>query len=100
MQVHTNESFFYYEYFDLSVNLVFEQRLGGNAAMGADPQEPAWNASRAIDGNVSQDYRSNSCAITDTDQNRNTFIWWKVWLYKQFNVAYLEIYFRSDSEFT
>lgn len=100
MQVYIIESFFYYEYFDFSVNLVFEQQLRGNAAMGADPQEPAWNASKAIDGNVSQDYKSNSCAITNVEKNRNTSIWWKVWLQRQFNVAYLEIYFRSDSEFT
>lgn len=99
MQVYIIESFFYYEYFDFSVNLVFEQQLIGNAAMGADPQEPAWNASKAIDGNVSQDYKSNSCAITNVEKNRNTSIWWKVWLEKKFNVAYIEIYFRSDSKY-
>lgn len=64
--------------------------------MGADPQNPAWDASKAVDGNVSQNYSSNSCAITNVNENR---IWWKVWLQRQFNVAYLEIYFRSDSEF-
>lgn len=68
--------------------------------MGADPDQSAWNANKAIDGNPSQDYKSNSCAITDVEGKRNTSIWWKVWLQKQFNVAYLEIYFRSDSEFT
>lgn len=68
--------------------------------MGADPDQSAWNANKAIDGNPSQDYKSNSCAITDVEGNRNTSIWWNVWLQKQFNVAYLEIYFRSDSEFT
>lgn len=68
--------------------------------MGADPDRLAWYANKAIDGNPSQDYKSNSCAITDVEGNRNTSIWWKVWLQKQFNVAYLEIYFRSDSEFT
>ncbi|XP_052695683.1 multiple epidermal growth factor-like domains protein 11 [Crassostrea angulata] len=64
--------------------------------MGADPDQSAWNANKAIDGNPSQDYKSNSCAITDVEGNRNTSIWWNVWLQKQFNVAYLEIYFRSD----
>ncbi|XP_052694629.1 laminin subunit beta-1-like [Crassostrea angulata] len=78
------------------INLVFEQGLKGNAAMGADPDRLAWYANKAIDGNPSQDYKSNSCAITDVEGNRNTSIWWKVWLQKQFNVAYLEIYFRSD----
>nr|XP_034319182.1 receptor-type tyrosine-protein phosphatase alpha-like [Crassostrea gigas]XP_034319183.1 receptor-type tyrosine-protein phosphatase alpha-like [Crassostrea gigas] len=65
--------------------------------MGANPFMPAWTAIKAIDGNVSQDYKSNSCAITNVDGNHNTSIWWKVWLQKQFNVAYLEIYFRSDT---
>lgn len=68
--------------------------------MSAYPQKPAWAAIKAIDGNVSQDYHSNSCAITNTDKNRNTSIWWKMWLQQSFNVAYLEIYFRSDSEYT
>ncbi|XP_052695681.1 laminin subunit beta-1-like [Crassostrea angulata] len=79
------------------VNLALEQGYRGIADMGADPQKPSWNASKAIDGNVAQDYNSNSCAITNTDQNRNTSIWWKVWLQRQFNVAYIEIYFRSDT---
>lgn len=67
--------------------------------MGADPEKQDWTAIKAIDGNPSQDYQSDSCAITNVDENRNTSIWWKVWLERQFNVAYLEIYFRSDSEF-
>eukprot|EP00105_Crassostrea_gigas_P046180 XP_019930328.1 PREDICTED: cell death abnormality protein 1 isoform X2 [Crassostrea gigas] len=78
------------------VNLVSEQGLKGKAAMGADPEKPDWTAIKAIDGNPSQDYQSDSCAITNVDENRNTSIWWKVWLERQFNVAYLEIYFRSD----
>lgn len=67
--------------------------------MGADPEKQDWTAIKAIDGNPSQDYQSDSCAITNVDENRNTSIWWKVSLERQFNVAYLEIYFRSDSEF-
>lgn len=82
-----------------SVNLVHDQSLKGTADMGAPPHQPAWTAGKAIDGNTSQDYTSNSCAITDVDGNRNTSIWWKVWLQKKFNVAYIEIYFRSDSKY-
>ena len=66
--------------------------------MGALPQRQAWSAGKAVDGNTSQDYSSNSCAITDAEKNRNTTIWWKVWLQRSFNVAYLEIYFRVDSK--
>lgn len=91
---------FYCLYFAVSVNLVFEQGFRGKAAMSANPLNPAWTAIKAIDGNVSQDYRSDSCAITDVEGNRNTSIWWKMRLQQSFNVAYLEIYFRSDSEFT
>lgn len=80
-----------------AVNLVHDQGLRGSAAMGAAPERPAWTAGKAIDGSTSQSYLSNSCAITDFDRNRNTSIWWTVWMRKQFNVAYMEIYFRSDS---
>ena len=65
--------------------------------MGALPQRQAWSADKAVDGNTSQYYASDSCAITDIENNRNTTIWWKVWLQRSFNVAYLEIYFRVDS---
>lgn len=81
-----------------SVNLVHDQNLSGKAAMGANPQKPAWSAGKAIDGNTDQSYLSNSCAITEFDANHNASIWWKVWLARRFNIAYLEIYFRSDSK--
>lgn len=81
------------------VNLVQDQGLSGIADMGAPPQQKAWTAGKAIDGNTNQDYLSNSCAITDVDKYQNTSIWWKVWLQKKFNVAYIEIFFRSDSKY-
>lgn len=83
-----------------AVNLVHDQGLTGAAFMGAAPLQPNWTAGKAIDGNTNQNYLSNSCAITDLNGNRNTSIWWKVWLQKKFNVAYIQIYFRSDSKFT
>lgn len=82
-----------------SVNLVQDQGLRGTADMGAPPQQNNWTAGKAIDGNTNQNYSSNSCAITDVEQNRNTSIWWKVWLQNKYNVAFLEIYFRSDSKY-
>ena len=67
--------------------------------MAGNPYDPRWNADAAIDGNTSQDYPSNSCAITKVDEDKRTEIYWKVWLTpKPFNIAYLEIYFRSDSK--
>lgn len=81
------------------VNLVQDQGLRGSAAMGAAPHRPEWTAGKAIDGNTDQDYLSNSCAITDFDRNRNTSVWWKMWLQKRFNVAYIEIYFRFESKY-
>lgn len=83
------------------VNLVHDrdQQLFGIADMGAPAQKNTWTAGNAIDGNTNQDYLSDSCAITDVDRNRNTFTWWKVWMKQRFNVAYIEIYFRSDSKY-
>ena len=80
------------------MNVAYDQGMRAHAAMGASPQEPQWTAYKAIDGNTSQIYMSNSCAITDWYGNRNTSIWWSVWLERQYNIAYLEIYFRIDSK--
>ena len=80
------------------MNLVRDQGLKAKTFMGADPQDPSWSADKAVDGNTDQNFVYNSCAITDLDRNRNTTIWWTVWLQRQFNIAYLEIYFRSDSK--
>ena len=67
--------------------------------MTGTPRDPGWNADKAIDGNTSQDYQSNSCAITKVDEDKQTEIYWKVWLTPEpFNIAYLEIYFRSESK--
>lgn len=65
--------------------------------MSSDPANPAWSAGKAIDGDATQNYTYNSCAISDIS-HRKTSVWWKVWLQRPFNVAYLEIYFRSDSK--
>lgn len=89
---------YHYDIF-FSVNLVQDQRLRGTADMGAPPQQNNWTADKAIDGNPNQNYFSNSCAITDVDGNHNASIWWKVWLKQRYNVAYIEIYFRSDSKY-
>ena len=81
------------------MNVVHEQNMFAFAAMGAQPLNPYWLADKAIDGNTSQNYESDSCAISDWERNRNTSIWWKVWLSRPFTIAYLELYFRSDSKF-
>ena len=82
----------------LQVNVIHDENLSGNATMGANPQRLDWSANRAVDGNINQDYTSGSCAITNIDVNRNTSIWWKVWLERPFNIAYLEIYFEKNSK--
>ena len=84
--------------FSLPVNLVNPQHYNRWVDMGANPQQSNWGAINVVDGNTNQNYGTNSCAITNVDVNRNTSIWWKVWLQRPFNIAYLEIYFRSDSK--
>ena len=83
------------------MNLVHTQGYGGKAVMTGTAHNPLWNADTAIDGNTSQDYQSNSCAITNVDLNKLKKSYWKLWLTpclqsNPFNIAYLEIYFRSD----
>lgn len=67
--------------------------------MGCSPQHLTWSAEKAIDGNTNQNYEKDSCAITDVTVNKNSSIWWTVWLEQEFHVAYLQIYFRSDSKY-
>lgn len=66
--------------------------------MGANPKSKEWSAEKAIDGIINQENTSN-CAMTDID-NKNTSIWWKVWLQRPFNIAYLQIYFRFNGKKT
>lgn len=79
------------------VNLVHDQGLRGGATMSSVPANPVWSAAKAIDGDTNQNYTANSCAISDISHQNNS-AWWKVWLQRLFNVAYLEIYFGSDSK--
>lgn len=60
------------------------------------PFNDNWTAQRAVDGNSNQFYFNNSCAITQVQSGP---LWWKVWLQSKFNIAYLEIYLRSDSKY-
>eukprot|EP00105_Crassostrea_gigas_P036768 XP_019920916.1 PREDICTED: uncharacterized protein LOC109617082 [Crassostrea gigas] len=64
--------------------------------MSSVPANPAWSAAKAIDGDTNQNYTANFCAISDISHQNNS-AWWKVWLQRPFNVAYLGIYFGSDT---
>lgn len=67
--------------------------------MSGTPFVSLWDANRAVDDNTNQNYSYNSCAISHVDEDKLKKSYWKVWLApKAFNIAYLEIYFRSDSK--
>lgn len=68
------------------------------AAMTGTPQISLWTADKAIDENTSQNYLSNSCAISNVDRDKLKRSYLKIWLSQPVNIAYLEIYFRSDSK--
>ena len=68
------------------------------AAMTGTPQNSLWTARKAIDGDTSQNYQSNSCAISDVDRDKLKRSYLKIWLSQPFNIANLEIYFRIDSK--
>ena len=71
--------------------------LQGTASMSQSPQNPAWSADKAVDGNTDQKTLT-TCAVMNYSKNYNS-VWWKVRLERRFNVAYLEVYFRSSSMF-
>ena len=67
--------------------------LQGTATMSQPPQVPAWSAINVVDGNTDQQ-NLTTCAVMDYTKNYKS-VWWKVRLGRRFNVAYLEVYFRS-----
>lgn len=74
-----------------SVNLVRDQGLTSAADMLNGTRT---EANKAIDGNTKQ----NSCALTNFNTEYQIRTWWKVWLQRRFNVAYVEIYFSLKSK--
>ena len=83
--------------FVLLVNVVHDkpQGLHGIANMSHQPQVPSWSADKAVDASNDQTTLT-TCAVTDYSLNLNN-VWWKVQLPRRFNIAYLEVYFRSIS---
>nr|XP_022306522.1 usherin-like isoform X2 [Crassostrea virginica] len=71
------------------------QTLQGTASMSQPPQNPAWSADKAVDGDTDQEVLT-TCAVMDYSKNYKA-VWWKVRLGRRFNVAYLEVYFRSST---
>ena len=81
------------------MNLVHFHGYRAVAAMSGTPHNAAWTADKAIDGNTSQSYLSNSCAISNiyTDKLKSSYL--KMWFKPStINIAYIEIYFRSESK--
>ncbi|XP_061170435.1 uncharacterized protein LOC133179758 [Saccostrea echinata] len=72
-----------------------DQTLQGNASWNVAPHDSSWTADKAVDGNTKQDHLP-TCAIADYNRNYKS-VWWKVWLNRKFNIAYLEIYLRSGT---
>ncbi|XP_061180608.1 uncharacterized protein LOC133189222 [Saccostrea echinata] len=78
-----------------TVNLAHtpKQTLQGIASWNVVPHDKNWRADKAVDGNTNQTYLP-TCAIA-AYANGYKLVWWKVWLNRKFNIAYLEIYLRS-----
>ena len=68
------------------MNLVSDQGFIARAAMLTRSET---EAHKAIDNNI------HTCAIGSQQPS----VWWKVWLQRVFNIAYLEIHFNSNSKY-
>ena len=66
--------------------------------MAGTPQNSMWTADNVIDGSSNQNYSSNTCAISNINMDKLKRTYLKMWFDRPFNIAYLEIYFRSDSK--
>ena len=52
-------------------------------------------AEKAIDGRTDE----SNCVLLPFINEQQSQTWWKLWLQRKFNIAYIEIYFRSDSKY-
>lgn len=67
------------------MNLISGQHFQSSAAIMLNTEN---EAGYAIDGNT------NTCAVGVIRSK----VWWKVWLERQFNIAYIEIYFKPEGK--
>ena len=73
-----------------------EQGLQGQATMSEPPLDASNSyANKAVDGNINQSYSGHSCAITKS----NGDVWLRVHLGRRFNIAYMVVYFQTESMF-
>lgn len=52
-------------------------------------------AGKALDGRTDE----SNCVLLPFINEKQSQTWWKLWLQRKFNIAYIEIYFRSDSKY-
>ena len=57
--------------------------------------EKTAGADKAIDGRTDE----NSCAMLPFIAEPKGQTWWKLWLPRKFNIAYIEIYFSTISKY-
>ncbi|XP_062613945.1 receptor-type tyrosine-protein phosphatase alpha-like isoform X2 [Saccostrea cucullata] len=72
------------------------QKLQGTASWNVDAHPSAGGADKVVDGDTRQGYLP-TCAIADYGAYTYKSVWWKVWLDRKFNIAYLEVYLRSGT---
>ncbi|XP_062608945.1 cell death abnormality protein 1-like, partial [Saccostrea cucullata] len=70
------------------------QNLQGTASWNVEAHTSTWSADKVVDGDTRQDHLP-TCAIAAYGTNTYTSVWWKVWLDRKFNIAYVEIYLRT-----
>lgn len=56
-----------------------------------------WDADNAVDGQSDPGHDESSCSFTKGEKEYQS-AWWKLALKSMSNVAYLQIFFRSDSK--
>ena len=81
----SDRPFHFFFLFLISVNLISGQTFQSSAAIMLDTKN---EAGYTIDGNT------NTCAVGVIRSK----VWWKVWLERQFNIAYIEIYFKPEGK--
>ena len=78
-------------------HLMFSENLARRGTAKQSSNYGSYNASKALDGNIDQNWEGGSCGHTAIHQ---TTAWWRLDIGQQANIYNIVIYYRKNRKYT
>ena len=85
----------YINLFQIS-HLMFSENLATRGTAKQSSTYGSSHASKAVDGNINQDWNGHSCGHTDVGQKT---AWWRLDIGQPANIYNIVIYYRNDRKY-